>query len=72
MIPDTEPEADAIIIDGSALVKSMHPSTSKISDDYARVKVLPTIQYFSAKYKRTDVVFDVYLPSSLKSEMRSK
>ena len=73
MIPDTEPEADAIIIDGSALVNSMRPSTSKIFDDYARVKVLPTtIQDFSAKYKRTDIVFDVYLPSSLKSEMRSK
>ena len=72
MIPYMESEADAIIIDGSALVNSMHPSTSKIFDDYARVKVLPTIQDFSAKYKRTDVVFDVYLPSSLKSETRSK
>ena len=30
------------------------------------------MQDFSAKYKRTDVVFDVYLPSSLKSETRSK
>ena len=29
MIPDTEPEADTIIIDGSALVNSMHPRTSK-------------------------------------------
>ena len=54
MIPDSEPEVDAIIIDGSAFVNSMCPSTSKIFDDYARVKVLPTIQDFSAKYKRTD------------------
>ena len=72
MIPDTEPETDAIITDGSALVNSMHPITSKIFDDYARVKVLPTMQDFSAKYKRLDVVFDVNLPSSLKSETRSK
>ncbi len=72
MIPDTEPEADAIIIDGSALVNSLHPRTSKTFDDYARVNVLPIIQAFSAKYRRTDIVFDVYLPSSLKSETRSK
>ena len=70
MTPDTEQEVDAIIIDGSALVNSMHPSTSKTFDDYARVNVLPTIQAFSAKYKRTDIVFDVYLPPSLKSETR--
>ncbi len=72
MIPDTEPEADAIIIDGSALVNSLHPRTSKTFDDYARVNVLPIIQAFSAKYRRTDIVFDVYLPSSLKSKTRSK
>ena len=72
LAPDTEPESDAIIIDGSALVNSMYPCTSKTFDDYARVNVLPTIQAFSAKYKRTDFVFDVYLPSSLKSETRSK
>lgn len=29
-------------------------------------------QLYKGKYKRTDVVFDVYLPSSLKSETRSK
>ncbi len=34
MTPDTEPETDAIIIDGSALVNSMHPRTSKTFDDY--------------------------------------
>ena len=72
VIPDTEPEADTIIIDGSALVNSMHPRTSKTFDDYARVHVLPTMQAFSAKYKRTDIVFDIYLPSSLKCETRSK
>ena len=34
--------------------------------------VLPTIQSYSTKYKRTDIVFDVYRPSSLKAETRSK
>ena len=32
--------------------------------------VLPTIQAYSTKYKRTDIVFEVYRPSSLKAETR--
>ena len=30
--------------------------------------VFPTIKAHSTKFKRTDIVFDVYLPSSLKAE----
>ena len=60
MISDVEPEANTIIVDGSAFVKSMHPRTSITFDDYARVNVLPTVQAFSTKYKRTDIVFDVF------------
>ncbi|KAJ8333969.1 hypothetical protein SKAU_G00412880 [Synaphobranchus kaupii] len=71
-IPDMGPEADCIIIDGSALVNSLPPRTSKTFEDYAALDVLPTIQAYSTKYKRTDIVFDVYRPSSLKSETRSK
>lgn len=67
-----EPEADCIIIDGSALVNSLPPQTSKTFEDYAALDVLPTIQAYSAKYKRTDIVFDVYHPLNLKSEIRSK
>ena len=33
---------------------------------------LPTIQAYSTKYKKTDIVFDVYRPSSLKAETKSK
>ena len=71
-IPDTEPEADTIIIDGSALVNSLPPRSSKTFEDYAVHDVLPSIQAYSTKYKRTDIVFDVYRPSSLKTEARSK
>ena len=70
--PELEPAADAIIIDGSALVNSMYPCTSKTFDDYARAIVLHTIENISSKYKRVDIVFDVYLQSSLKSETRLK
>jgi len=34
--------------------------------------VLPTIQAYSTKYQRMDLVFDVYQPSSLKAETRTK
>ena len=33
---------------------------------------MPTIKAYSAKHKRTDIVLDVYHPSSLKRETRSK
>ena len=69
-IPDTEPQADVIIIDGSTLVHSLPPRSSKTFEDYAVNDVLPTVQAYSTKYKRTDIVFDVYLKSSLKCETR--
>ena len=64
--------ADAIIIDGSALVNSLCPRTSKTFKEYAVLDVLLSIQGYSTKYQRTDIVFDVYHPSSLKAEKRSK
>eukprot|EP00058_Branchiostoma_floridae_P021206 XP_002606696.1 hypothetical protein BRAFLDRAFT_72537 [Branchiostoma floridae] len=71
-IPDVEPQADTIIIDGSALVNTLLPRTSKTFEDYAILDVLPIVQAYSTKYKRTDIVFDVYKPSSLKGETRLK
>ena len=63
--PEAEPYADTIIIDGAALVNSLPPRSSKMFEEYAMLNVLPTIQAYSTKYKRTDIVFDVYRPSSL-------
>ena len=70
--PETEPDADTIIIDGAALVHSLPPRNSKTFEEYAMFDVLPTIQAYSTKYNRTDIVFDVYHQSSLKAETRSK
>ena len=64
--------ADAIIIDGSALVNNLCPRTSKPFEEYAVLDVFPSIQGYSTKYQRTDIVFDVYYPSSLKAETRLK
>ena len=67
-LPDTEPEADVIIIDGSALVNSLPPRTSKTFEEYAVLDVVPTVLAYSSKYKRTDIGFDVYQPLNLKAE----
>ena len=71
-ISDKTPEAEAIIIDGSAMVNSLMPRISKTFDEYAKLEVIPKIQTYSSKYTRTDIVFDVYKPLSLKTETRSK
>ena len=41
-------------------------------EDYAANDVLPTVQAYFIKYKRRDIVFGIYLTSSLKFETRSK
>ncbi|KAG7498445.1 hypothetical protein JOB18_009201 [Solea senegalensis] len=64
-IPDVEPKADAIIIDGSALVNTLPPQTSNTFEDYAMLDLLPKVQAYSTKYKRTE-------SSSLKAETMSK
>ncbi|KAK4304447.1 hypothetical protein Pmani_023602 [Petrolisthes manimaculis] len=66
------PEVEAFCIDGSALVNATTPRISKTFDEYAELEVLPKIQSYSSKYARTDIVFDVYKPLSLKAESRSK
>ena len=71
-LPDTEPVTDAIIIDGSALVNTLPPRKSKTFAEYAENEFIPRIKASANKYLRTDVVFDTYPASSLKSETRSR
>ena len=71
-IIDTEPDADAIIIDGSAMINTLTPPNTKTFEEYAATDVLPTLQLCSVKYQITDIVFDVYHASSLKAETRSR
>lgn len=58
---DKEPEADVLIEDGSDLVHVMPPKGSKTFKGYAAFDFLPIY-----------LVFDVYSPTSLKAETRSK
>ena len=42
-LPESEPSGDAIIIDGSALINSLPPRSSKRFDDYAREDILSKV-----------------------------
>ena len=71
-LPNTEPTADVIVVDGSALVNAVQPRNSKTFAEYAERDFIPKINSFTLKHHRIDIVFDIYKPSSLKAESRSK
>lgn len=71
-MPDSEPSADSIIIDGTAMVNASAPGRSKSFDEYATEDIIPKVMFYSSEYRRTDIVFDVYKQPSLKSETRSQ
>ena len=70
--PETKPQTDVVIVDGSSLVSTVTPKASKTFEEYAQQDILPKVEYYCGSHKRTDIVFDVYHDSSLKSEARSK
>ena len=69
-IPERAPEGEVIIVDGSAMVNTTPPRTTKTCNDYAREYILPNIKVYGAIYKIVVVVFDVYSISTLKGETR--
>ena len=71
-IPERAPEGEVISVDGSAMVNTTPPRTSKTFEDYAREDILPKIKFYGTTYKRVNVVFDVYMTSSLKGEARMR
>jgi hypothetical protein len=70
-VPENEPESDAIVIGGSVFVHTLPLQSLKICKEYSTLDVLST-RYASSEYQKTDILPDVYLASSLKSETRSK
>ena len=70
--PVRDPDSDALIIDGAAMVNSKPPRESKTFDDYAQDIILPYIDSCLSKYHRVDIVFDVYIQDSLKASTRVK
>jgi hypothetical protein len=71
-MPEEEPNAECLTVDGSAMVNASAPARSKTFDEYVTEKIISKVKFYSSKYKRTDIVFDVYRQPSLKAETRSK
>ena len=70
--PQSTPEVDAIILDGAVVVHMLHPGTAKTFQEYADFVFGPYISSQIDKTSRVDVVWDVYLPGSLKRTTRQK
>ena len=72
--PQSTPEVDAIILDGAVVVHMLHPGrpTAKTFQEYADVVFGPYISTQMDKTSRVNVVWDVYLPDSLKGTTRQK
>ena len=63
---------EAIILDGAVVVHMLYPGTAKTFQEYADFVFGPYISSQIDKTSRVDVVWDVYLPDSLKETTRQK
>ena len=66
------PEVDAILLDGAAVVQMLNPDTATTFQDYADSVFGRFVSSQIAKASRVDVVWDAYLPGSLKATIRKK
>ena len=62
----------AAILDSTVVVNMLKPGNTKTFEEYARNIFVPAIDVQVQKFKRTDIVFDVYKKVSLKSTTRKK
>ena len=66
-----KPQSDALIVDGSSLVYSFHP-TEATFESFAKNVFEKKVEGFSITHQRVDVVFDQYKAESLKSYTRQQ
>lgn len=68
----TPSQFDGIIFDGAAIVQMIQPKNSKTFKEYYSLDLMPNIHHQAQKFKckRIDLVWDLYLPNSLKGQER--
>ena len=66
------PSVEALLLDGAAIVSMHKPGASKIFQEYSETVFLPYVTNQLRNVERVDVVWDRYLPDSLKDSARSK
>ena len=69
---DDYPTVDAKVLDGAAIVQMLIPKVAKTFQDYADNVFIPYILRQLETVSRIDVVWDLYLPGSLKAATREK
>ena len=62
------PVIDVIILDGAAIINMLKPVGAKTFQDYAMLVFLPYIKAQLARVTRVDIIWDVYIPDSLRQE----
>jgi len=67
-----EPKYDMIAIDGAVVVQLLKPGKSKTFLEYSATVFEPYIMKEIGKVERLDLVWDRYLPNSLKATARAK
>lgn len=66
------PHVDVKIFDGAAVIHMLRPGGSRTFEDYAQNVFLPFVTSQLESVNRVDIVFDRYLPNSLKQSTREK
>ena len=64
--------ADAMVVDGAVAIQMLQPGCAKTFEEYRAKIFSPFLQSLLQKVQRLDVVFDRYVPDSLKSACREK
>ena len=64
------PIVDVIILDGAAIINMLKPVGIKTFQEYATLVFLPYIKSKLRNATRVDVIWDLYLPDSLKPMAR--
>lgn len=66
------PAVDAKFLDGAAVVQMLNPGTAKTFQNYADLIFMPYVKSQLQSTDRVDIVWDVYIPNSLKNATREK
>lgn len=71
---DTDPTAqiDSKVLDGAVIVHCLPTVEASTFDEYAEKVFIPHLQQQLHQSKRVDVVWDTYVPDSLKDATREK
>ena len=66
------PSVEVLLLDGVAIVNILKPGVSKTFQEYSETVVLPYVMNQLRNVERVDVVWDRYLPDSLKDSAQVK